>query len=96
MRCCPRGSAERGGQHVVAEDDRNHGPAQLVGDTPETVAQLFLVGVGHFYGRGILMAFLAGIAATFLAGTAAAFLAGRAAAFLAVGVPLFAGGEPSL
>ena len=38
---------EEVGQHVVAEVIRIHGPAQLVGDAPEGIAQLFLVGVGH-------------------------------------------------
>ena len=38
---------EEKGQHVVAEVVRIHGPAQLVGDAPEGVAQLLLVGVGH-------------------------------------------------
>jgi hypothetical protein len=38
---------EEEGQHVVAEIIRIHRPAQLVGDAPEGVAQLLLVGVGH-------------------------------------------------
>ena len=38
---------EEEGQHVVAEIVRIHRPAQLVGDAPEGVAQLFLVGVAH-------------------------------------------------
>lgn len=36
------------GQHVVAEVVRIHRPAQLVRDAPEGVAQLLLVGVGHY------------------------------------------------
>ena len=35
------------GQHVVAEVVRVHRPAQLVGDAPEGVAQLFLIRVSH-------------------------------------------------
>jgi hypothetical protein len=35
------------GEPVVAEIIRLHRPAQLVGDTFEGVAQLFLIGVGH-------------------------------------------------
>ena len=38
---------EEEGQHVVAEVVRIHRPAQLVGDAPEGVAQLFLIFVGH-------------------------------------------------
>ena len=38
---------EEEGQHVIAEVVRVHRPAQLVGDAPKRVAQLFLVGVGH-------------------------------------------------
>lgn len=43
---------EEEGQHVVAEIVRVHRPAQLVGDAPEGVAQLFLIGVGHDGARG--------------------------------------------
>jgi len=39
---------EEEGQHVVAEIVRVHRPAQLVGDVPEGLAQLSLVGVGHW------------------------------------------------
>lgn len=35
------------GLHVVAEIVRVHRPAQLVGDVPEGLAQLFLVLVDH-------------------------------------------------
>ena len=38
---------EEEGQHLVAEVVRIHGPAQLVSDAPEGLAQLFLVGIGH-------------------------------------------------
>ena len=38
---------EEEGKHVVAEVVRIHGPAQLVGDAPEGVAQLFSIGIGH-------------------------------------------------
>ena len=41
---------EKEGEHVVAEIIRIHRPAQLIGDAPEGVAQLFLVGVGHEVG----------------------------------------------
>ena len=35
------------GEHLVAEIVRIHRPAQLVGDAPESIAQLLLVGVAH-------------------------------------------------
>lgn len=40
-------------QHVVPEIVRIHRPPQLVGDAPEGVAQLALVGVGHFEIPGV-------------------------------------------
>jgi hypothetical protein len=40
------------GKHVVAEIIRVHRSPQLVGDVPEGVAQLFLIGVGYDAGGG--------------------------------------------
>ena len=34
-------------EHIVAEVIRIHGPAQLVGDTPQRVAELLLIGFSH-------------------------------------------------
>ena len=39
---------EQESQHIVAEIIRVHRPAQLVGDAPEGLAQLFLVVTTHW------------------------------------------------
>ncbi len=51
LRCCfvvvREVAQEQEGQHVIAEIVRIHRAAQLVGDAPEDIAQLFLVLFGH-------------------------------------------------
>ncbi|MBP9224802.1 MAG: hypothetical protein KBF76_13100 [Verrucomicrobiales bacterium] len=39
-------------KHFFLEIIRINGPAQLVGDAPEGIAKLLLVGVGHQENRG--------------------------------------------
>ena len=46
---------EQKGQHVIAEIVRVHRPAQLIGNAPQGVAQLFLIVFGHGGGVRLLL-----------------------------------------